>query len=56
MLNRHDEKVRDDRFILVTSPSKAEGVGRALQSAFCDAAQLPEDLILYVRKLDDLEA
>lgn len=42
----------EDRFIAVASPSRAEGVGRALQIAFRDGYQLPADLQACVSKLD----
>ena len=42
----------EDRFVAVERPSRAEGVGRALQIAFRDGHQLPAELQACVMKLD----
>ena len=42
----------EERFIAVARPSRAEGVGRALQIAFRDGHQLPVELQACVMKLD----
>jgi hypothetical protein len=41
-----------DRFVAVSRPSPAEGVGRALQVAFRDGFELPADMRDYLDKLD----
>ncbi|MVO77117.1 hypothetical protein GON01_04085 [Sphingomonas sp. MAH-20] len=41
-----------DRFIAVSRPSPAEGVGRALQVAFRDGFELPADMRACLDRLD----
>lgn len=43
-----------DRFTVIEPPSRAEGIGRALQIAYRDGYALPRDLELYVTRLDRL--
>ena len=40
------------RFIAVKKPSRAEGVGRALQVAFRDGFELPSDMRVCLDRLD----
>ncbi len=42
----------EGHFIAVPRPSRAEGIGRALQAAFRDGFQLPADLQNYLERLD----
>ena len=55
MFNRgaKDERtMSSDRFIVVEAPSRAEGIARALQIAFRDGYELPQDIRHYVDRLD----
>jgi hypothetical protein len=40
------------QFTAVSTPSKAEGVGRALQSAFRDGYELPTDMLACLDRLN----
>ena len=40
------------RFIAIARPSPAEGVGRALQTAFRSGFEMPTELRSYVDRLD----
>jgi hypothetical protein len=40
------------RFVAVSTPSPAEGVGRALQIAFRDGFELPAEMRDFLDKLD----
>ncbi|WP_157033010.1 hypothetical protein [Sphingomonas changbaiensis] len=42
----------DGRFIAVSKPNRAEGIGRALQVAFRDGFELPAEMRGYLDKLD----
>lgn len=54
MFNRgySERPMNEGRFIAVSKPSKAEGVGRALQVAFRDGFELPADMRALLDKLD----
>lgn len=54
MFNRgsNERSMSEGRFIAVSMPSKAEGVGRALQVAFRDGFELPPDMRAMIEKLD----
>jgi hypothetical protein len=54
MLNRryNERDMTEDRFVAVSRPSRAEGVGRALQVAFRDGFELPADMRSALDKLD----
>jgi len=40
------------QFIAVAKPSRAEGIARALQSAYRDGCDLPRELWAYIDRLD----
>ena len=42
----------EGRFIAVSKPSRAEGIGRALQVAFRDGFELPADMRSCLDRLD----
>lgn len=54
MFNRgsSDQPMTEGRFIAVSKPSRAEGVGRALQVAFRDGFELPADMRSCLDRLD----
>lgn len=54
MFNRgFDERpTSEGRFVAVSRPSRAEGVGRALQIAFRDGFELPSDMRACLAKLE----
>jgi hypothetical protein len=54
MFNRgpKERMMTGDRFIAVSRPSPAEGVGRALQVAFRDGFELPADMRACLDRLD----
>jgi hypothetical protein len=54
MFNRgHKERTMSGgRFVAVSTPSPAEGVGRALQVAFRDGFELPADMRACLERLD----
>jgi len=45
----------EGRFIAVSKPSRAEGVGRALQIAFRDGFELPADMRGSLDRLDSIK-
>ena len=50
--NQREPDMTEGRFIAVSRPSRAEGIGRALQAAFRDGFQLPADLQTCLERLD----
>lgn len=54
MISRRNKEMDmpEERFIAVSRPSRAEGVGRALQVAFRDGHQLPADMQCCLEQLD----
>jgi hypothetical protein len=54
MFNRgqKDRTMPGGRFVAVSTPSPAEGVGRALQIAFRDGFELPAEMRDFLDKLD----
>jgi hypothetical protein len=50
--NQREQDMTEGHFIAVPRPSRAEGIGRALQAAFRDGFQLPADLQNYLERLD----
>lgn len=50
--NQREQNMAEGRFIAVSRPSRAEGVGRALQSAFPDCVQLPTEMLGCLDRLD----
>ena len=54
MFNRgHKERIMPGgRFIAISTPSPAEGVGRALQVAFRGGCELPAEMRDYLARLD----
>jgi hypothetical protein len=44
------------QFIAVEKPSRTEGVGRALQIAFRDGFELPDDMRGFLDRLDRISA
>ena len=48
----NEERCARNRFVAVTQPSRAEGVGRALQVAFRDGFELPPEMLACLEKLD----
>ena len=49
-----EKDVPEGRFIAVTRPTRAEGVGRALKAAFRDGFQLPADMQNYLDRLNSV--
>jgi hypothetical protein len=57
MFNRGHSKhsVSEDRFVAVSKPSRAEGVGRALQVAFRDGFELPAEMRGCLDRLESIK-
>jgi hypothetical protein len=53
--NTKERIVSQNRFIAITKPCPAEGVGRALQVAFRDGFELPADMLACLAKLDQID-
>jgi hypothetical protein len=53
-LNNLERCDMEDRFITIARPSKAEGVGRALQAAYRDGYDLPAEMRAYLDRLDEI--
>jgi hypothetical protein len=47
--------VSEDRFVAVSKPSRAEGVGRALQVAFRDGFELPAEMRGCLDRLESIK-
>lgn len=54
MFNRryNERSMTESRFIAVSTPSRTEGVGRALQVAFRDGFELPAEMRAALDKLE----
>jgi hypothetical protein len=50
--NYREQDMPEGHFFTVLRPSRAEGVGRALQAAFRDGFQLPADMQHSLDRLD----
>ena len=57
MFNRGNsgQPMTGGRFIAVSKPSRAEGVGRALQIAFRDGFELPAEMRGYLDRLNGIK-
>ena len=47
-----EKEMTDGNFVAVSRPSRAEGVGRALQAAFRDGFHLPDEIKTYLDRLE----
>jgi hypothetical protein len=47
-----EQTMSEGNFVAVSRPSRAEGIGRALQAAFRDGFQLPAEMESCLNRLD----
>ncbi|NNM76951.1 hypothetical protein HJG53_08565 [Sphingomonas sp. ID1715] len=50
-----EQEMMEGNFVAVSRPSRAEGVGQALQSAFRDGVQLPSEMQRCLQQLDRIK-
>ena len=50
--NEREKTMPEQNFTAVTTPTRTEGVGRALQLAFLDGCELPDELKDCLIQLD----
>jgi hypothetical protein len=55
MRGHSERSLPESHFVAVSKPSRAEGVGRALQVAFRDGFELPADMRPYLDRLDSIK-